>query len=191
MPYNEEKSQALEKKLSESFFRSVKEFVKVYNAGLISKKHDEVKKIAQQINETYKDVREKNGQLTFISEEEVALEEALHNLQKWTVLTKAKRIVQNAVDNDKISQESIIIANENGNFYTPIVENPENDEDFELIDYDKAFNKNDNIDELIKRSSIHTNETLESYGGYAFRASDITSIDNSFIVDIEQRIPQA
>lgn len=188
MPIDAAKAQELNERLSQEIFRSVKDFVTFYNSGLISKKHDTVKAIAHEITETFKDVREKNGQLTFISEEEILLEETLKALAPWTIIVKVKREVENALENKTITEKDTIVLDENGMmFYSVQKENGE--EELKYVSNEKLFAKNDNIDLLISYSKRHNEETFNHYEGYAFNTTDITNIDTSFIEKIHNLIP--
>lgn len=187
MPQNQEKAQALEEKLSESIFRSVKDFVQFYNSGLINKSFGDVKETAKEITETFKNVKEKSGQLVLISEEEVFIEEIIETLKPWEGIIKAKREVTTALKDNKINEDSILILNDKLSLDV-ISTDEEDNETFSPISGERLFTKTDNLDSLLEKSS-YGNEFNEQYNGYVFSPRDIAGIDIDFVQRIKENLP--
>jgi len=188
IPVSNEKAQDLESRLSQQIFRSVKDFVEFYNSGLISKKHEDVKEITREITETFKDVKEKNGRLVFISEEEVALEETLENLKIWESLIKAKREVKDAVENNLVRREAQLLLDENG--MLNIIEEDDETGDITLtaISNEKVVSRKDEVEAVAKK--IDENATHSStMPGYLVPVERMFSMDTEFILEVKELIP--
>lgn len=185
LPHNEENARVLEEKLSESMFRSVKDFVQFYNSGLINKSFDLVKETAKEITETFKNVKEKSGQLVLISQEEVFLEEILENLKPWEGIVKAKREIESSVKDGKINENTILVLDANKFVFEAI----NNEGERFSLNGEKLFNKSDNIDTLLNKSS-YGDDFNEEYNGYVFAAKDLLDIDTNFVQAIKSNLPQ-
>lgn len=188
MPHNQEKAQKLEEKLSESIFRSVKDFVQFYNSGLINKSFGEVKDTAREITETFKNVKEKSGKLVLISQEEVFIDEIIEKLKPWEGIVKAKRETIGAIQEKRINEETLLVLNEK--YSLDFITNDEEGNTVkESISGEKLFNKTDDISQFLAKSS-YGDEYSEDYQGYVFSARDLATIDTSFVQTIKENIPE-
>lgn len=185
IPANIEKANELEARLSKEIFRSAKEFVEFYNSGLINKKFDKVKDIAKEITEVFKNVKEKSGNLVFISEAEVTLEEIIQKLSPWEAIVKAKRETQDAINAKIINSETTVILTESGTL-SYINE----DNEISTLNGEKIHIKTDNIEQLLSYSS-YGNEYQAEYEGYPFQANDLANIDTDFILRVKELLPTA
>lgn len=186
MPVSQEAVTALEESVSKTIFESVERFVEFYNSGIISKNNDQVKEISREITEAYKDVKLKGNSLTFISEEEVVLDETLHLLAAWEVLTKVKREAADAVDAKSLKNDSTIVLTKEGNF------NLYNSEDHTTVStsIEKINPREESFAKLLSFSSYGTDYD-ESYGGYVFSVSDLLNINTNFILELKAIVPSA
>lgn len=183
MPTDTGRAEALEERLSKTIFRSVSDFLSFYNSGLINRKFDEVKDLAQEITETFKNVKEKSNNLVFISQEEVYLDELLAGLKPWEIIVKAKREVKDAIVEGKIENESLLVLTESGTL--SIVKD---DGKIESLGGEKLFNKNDTIGPLLAISSYGTDFSSE-HDGFLFQASDLAELDTTFIHRLKENMP--
>lgn len=187
MPQNQEKAQALEEKLSESIFRSVKDFVQFYNSGLINKSFGEVKQTAKEVTETFKNVKEKSGQLILISEEEVFIEEIIETLKPWEGIIKGKREIITALKEQKINEETVLVLNDRMSLEF-LTTDEEGEKTLSSLSGERLFVKTDDISSLLEKSS-YGQEFNEEYNGYVFLARDIANIDIEFVKNIKEFLP--
>lgn len=187
MPQNQEKAQALEAKLSESIFRSVKDFVQFYNSGLINKSLGEVKQTAKEVTETFKNVKEKSGQLILISEEEVFIEEIIETLKPWEGIIKGKREIITALKEQKINEETVLVLNDRMSLEF-LTTDEEGEKTLSSLSGERLFVKTDDISSLLEKSS-YGQEFNEEYNGYVFLARDIANIDIEFVKNIKEFLP--
>lgn len=188
IPVNREKAEALESKLSEQIFRSVKDFVEFYNSGLISKKHEDVKEITKEITDTFKDVKEKNGRLVFISEEEVALEETLNALKTWESLVKLKRETVEAIEQKVITEDGRLLIDDSGNLNTVREDDETGEIVLETINSEKIVARKDDLISVVK--SIDSNvQYSEQLKGHLVATRNIVDLDDSFILQIKELVP--
>ena len=184
IPKNEDQAQALKGKLEGTIIQTVDNFVNYYNAEYINRRHPSVQETMLEIINTYKDVKLQGNKLVLISEEEVVLSEILQKLAPWDLLTKVKREISNAVQDGHINSDAILVLDESG-FFSRITDEGEHDS----LRGEKMFNKNDDISVLLTRSSYGSNFDDEHHG-YLFKAQDILDIDGSFIIALQENIPQ-
>lgn len=188
IPVNHEKAEALENKLSQEIFRSVKDFVEFYNSGLISKNHEDVKKISREITETFKDVKEKNSKLVFISEEEVALEESLRVLKSWESLVKAKREINEAIEQKIVTLDSRILLDDNG-YLNTVAEDEETGEiNVTTISNEKVVSRKDEVGVIAEHIDSTANHS-EHLGGYTLPVKNIAELDTSFVLQVKELLP--
>lgn len=188
IPVDAEKAAALEEKLSQQIFRSVKDFVEFYNSGLISKKHEDVKEITREITETFKDVKEKNSRLVFISEQEVALEETLETLKLWESLVKAKREVSEAVAQNTVPSQGQLLLDDTGLLNTIAEDEETGNITLTSVSNEKVVSRKDDIPAVARviEPSTAFNEQLK---GYMVPVQNILHLDDSFVLDIKELLP--
>lgn len=188
IPVNREKAEALESKLSAQIFRSVKDFVEFYNSGLISKKHEDVKEITKEITDTFKDVKEKNGRLVFISEEEVALEETLNALKIWESLVKLKRETAEAIEQKLITENGRLLIDDSGNLNTVHEDNENGEIVLESINSEKVVARKDDLASVIKTVDPNV-QYSQQLKGYLVATRNIIELNDSFILQIKELVP--
>lgn len=184
MPVDQTKADLLEEKLRNTkLFEGVNHFLGLYNSGMISKKFPLIKELSEDVVSTYKNVKEKSGNLVFISAEEVYIDEILASLKPWELIVKAKRDLSDAVASNKVSEDDIVVLTENGTFAATADEGGT-----EPFEGEKLFNKNDDIAALLELSSYGTDFDAQ-YDGYLFRVADVTNVDTGFIHRVKEIIP--
>lgn len=190
MPISNDKDQEIREKISKTIFKTPEDFVKFYNSGLISKNFEQVRSLVQDLKDTYKDIREKKSNLVFISEEEVIIDEMIQKLSVWDTLVKIKREITDFLADKSITSEDIIVIDDTA-LLGKIAVNNEGEEVIETLDGDKLFNrsKTDEILSIIGQYSSLNKSFDTKYNGYIFHVSDLTNIDNSFIVNLKNSVP--
>jgi len=182
LPRDNAEAARLTKELSETMFRSPVDFVTFYNSGLVNKKNPEVMRIVARLREVYRDIEERSGNIIFLTKEEIYLEEIQQRLDFWLNLSKVKREIVNAVDNQLISGDTIIILREEQP--TVFFLNDENEVD--KLGYERTF-KFESVFELQKTYSSIQEQDDESF---YFKASDFLNLDDHFVEEIYQIIPR-
>lgn len=188
MPVNEEQAAALNEKLSKTMFRSAADFVNFYNSGLINKNHDDIAKTANEITKTFKNVKDKNRKLVFISEQEVFLDEINNNLAEWSLLTKIKREVEQLVSDNEISADSVILFTPDAIGY--IVKESADEEEYIKLNEEKLFHKMSDIVPVYNKYSTIKDADKAAEEVYQFMVYDVTNIDASFINRMHDLLPK-
>lgn len=125
IPHNPEKAAALEEKLSQSFYRSPREFIKVYNAGIVNRSNDDVRNILERILETYKGIEKRGNEITFLTVTEIAIEEILVAASAYRAVLQIKRILRDAIAEEHINEGSVVTVTKNGAVFVPGEESTE------------------------------------------------------------------
>lgn len=188
MPVNEEQATILNEKLSKTMFRSVADFVNFYNSGLINKSHDDIVKTANEITKNFKNVKEKNRKLVFISEQEVFLDEITHSLSEWTLLTKIKREIEQLVSDNEITTDSVILFTPDAIGY--IVRDSEDESEYIKLNDEKLFHKMSDIVPVYDKYSTIKNADKAAEEVYQFMVFDIVNIDATFIDKMHDLLPK-
>lgn len=110
---SQEKADELREYLGKHFYlNDPAQFISLYNAGIIARKHDEVDELKKLFAEAYKDVivpSRWGGHISMISEEEVVIAEAVESLLYWEKVSKIKRCLEEAVQEYQIRTDRPII----------------------------------------------------------------------------------
>lgn len=184
MPINAAAAQELNERLSSTIFKSAADFVNFYNSGLINKKNDEVTKIVAEVTSAFKDVKEKGGELVFLSSSEVLLNEALAALLPWEILVRAKREANDLIAAGTITRESTLaFSKKNAGF---ILEVSEEHEEPVKVGSEKLFGKFEEVSPIFDRKIIDGERDGDSY---VFYASDLADLDDSFIARVHEVLP--
>jgi len=187
IPKSTEAAELLDQDLSSTIFKNSSGFVELYNSEIINKKNDEVRGVLERVIETFKNVREQGSRLIFLSEAEIALNEITESLRVWGVIAKAKRVAEDALDNKEISEDSVLAfsAAHNG-FLLKVVFNEDLQENVaHKASPEKVYGKFDEVEALVSSGKL---EFEEENGVYAFKASELLTLDESFLVDANELI---
>lgn len=185
MPINDAAAQELNDRLSNTIFKSAADFVNFYNSGLINKKNDEVTKIVAEVTTAFKDVKEKGGELVFLSSSEVLLNEALAALLPWEILVRAKREANDLIADGTITRESTLaFSKKNAGFILKVDEEVEGD--FVKVGSEKLFGKIEEVSSIFEKKIIDGERDGDSY---LFYASDLADLDDSFIARVHEVLP--
>lgn len=114
IPLNEEKAASLEQKLANTFYRDPKSFIQIYNSGVINRSNDEVKTILERILSTYKGIEKRGQEITFLSTNEISVEEILVSANAYRALLQIKRILRDAIAEEHITENESVNINKNG-----------------------------------------------------------------------------
>lgn len=185
IPANQAQADALAQRLQGSLFQTVENFVQYYNSGLINRKFDDVQAILAEVTSAYKDVKEKGGRLTFISEQEVVLAEVMAALAPWDTIAKVKREVTDALRDGTLGTDDYLVIGENG----ALSRYSQEENTLTPLTNERMFTKNDDITKLLSFSSLG-NQVNEQVEGYLFAPADITGVDDGFITQLRNIVPR-
>lgn len=199
-----QRHQELTERLSKTIFQSPRAFIEAHSEGLINRNNDDVKAIADEIVDIYQNVEMKNRELVFVSQTEVMTEELLEGLQDWKIITKLKRALSDALEENILTTDTIyFLPSAVGYVYA---DNSEGEETRLLSE--KFFNATKALEPIYKRYSSFSKQTPGSEGfeaqneeqglpdigseeseseksdAYVFKVEDILDIDDSFIESI-------
>lgn len=183
MPINEASAQALNDRLSQTIFKSAADFVQFYNSGLINKKNVDVSAIADEVTSVFKDVKERGGDLVFLSQQEVYLNEIMDALTPWEILVKAKREAEVLSERGTVTGETILAFSKKHNGFVLMADA---EGDLVKVGTEKIFNKIDEVDAIFDRKIIDGERDGDAY---LFQAQELLDLDASFISSIREVIP--
>lgn len=185
MPVNSAAAQELNERLSSTIFKSAADFVNFYNSGLINKKNDQVTKIVAEVTTAFKDVKEKGGELVFLSSSEVLLNEALAALLPWEILVRAKREANDLIGAGTITRESTLaFSKKNAGFILKLSDEAEGE--LVKVGSEKLFGKIEEVAPIFDRKIVEGERDGDSY---VFYASDLADLDDSFIARVHEVLP--
>jgi hypothetical protein len=185
MPVNSAIAEELNNRLSNTIFKSAADFVNFYNSGLINKKNEEITKIVAEVTSAFKDVKEKGGDLVFLSQSEVLLNEVLAALLPWEILVRAKREANDLIASGAVSREATLaFSKKNAGFILKVSEN----EDGELVKVgsEKLFGKIEDVAPIFERKILDGERDGDTF---FFYATDLADLDDSFIARIHEGLP--
>lgn len=180
IPRDQLSADQLAEKLDKTIFKNVDVFVEYYNSGIINRTNEDTKETVREIIETFKDVREKKGKLTFISEHEVLVDEAIAKLHQWATLVRVRREVEDAIEEGVISSDSTLITGD-GFLLVGATNEETGEEEFVNIGADKL--KTNEL-EVLESIAIENRD-----GVLVILASDILSINGEFISEVTRILP--
>lgn len=181
MPADSQAAAELDARLANTIFRSAEDFVKFYNSGLISHRHDDVQNVVDELTRVYRNVKEKGGKLTFVSREEVALRELTRKLELAGLALGVKNeVVRLLADEVLENGDALFYLSNEFNGQVCLV-----NEEHEVAPQSKAkaFGKKDGASVLHDEYSSVQHESNPGEGIYAFRARDFSELDFGFLVD--------
>lgn len=184
MAYDQNTAQALTDRLAKTMFRSPSDFVNFYNSGLINKSHDDVAEMVRLLTSTFKNVKEQNKKLVFISSEEIQLKELFSSLEMWDSLTKIKREVARLLDQGVLTDQNTLLSfREDSPGYIFV----EVDGELQKASPERMYSKHDDILEIYEKYSSFSDEGVE--GICRFRAHEFLNLDTSFIEKMHAMLP--
>lgn len=183
IPRDTTRAEQLSSRLNSTIFKDVDTFVEYYNNGVINKNNEDTKETVREIIETFKDVREKKGRLSFISENEVLVDEALADLSLWVTLTRVNREVSDAIAEGIVNEEGTLLVSLDGVLSVIKVDEETGEEVLEPIGADKL--KTNEIELLALHST--SDETRDD--GYVLFVRNVLNLDGSFIKVVKEQIP--
>lgn len=187
IPRDENKARLLEEHLSTTPFNSSKNFVDFYNSGIINKRNPEVVKVLDLLSEAYKDIDEKSGKIVFLSKAEIMLDETFDLLAPWTAIVKLKREVQQGINDGVINGETVVAFIEGQNqIHYATVDEDTNEEVFVALGVERVLKPEFAEKIFTEFSSIQQRDE----NSLLFVANDFLSIDDSFIENVYNALPQ-
>lgn len=190
IPVSQQAKEDLDERVRNTPFRSVEEFIALYNDDLINKKASLAKEILQELVSTYKDVEEKSRKIIFLDPAEVYLNESLRALAPWELIVKIKREIQSALDAGTLDSDPssvLVFTPQATGILCKLVEKEDGSRSFVKIGVEKLFTNPEAIEEIFRKYST-TGEGKD--GTYSFKVEDFTSLDDSFIFEIRRLIPE-
>lgn len=165
-------------------------FINLYNSGFMNKSNDEVKETAEQIVATYKNLREQNNEIIFLSEAEVALDEVRAALEPWYIASSLKRVVSDLVEDNTLGAEDTIAFGTNKDIGYVLKAEQKRDEhgqvivEVERVGREKLFNRFDHVTPLFESGIVQ--QYREEDEVILFPVNEVLSIDDSFAVSIRE-----
>lgn len=186
MPVDQQKAERLNERLGKTMFRSVENFVEFYNSGIINKNHEDVANIATEITKTYRDVKERNKRLIFISESEVHLNEIYSTLDTWSILIKIKRDLQQHISDGELTEGGTVLFTPEAIGYVTVMNE---DGELDKLSVEKLFSRHANIVGIYEQYSSRKDGEKAAADVYQFAVSDFTNLDDSFVTRIKEELP--
>lgn len=183
MPVNEQKAAQLNERLGRTMFKTPGDFINIYNSGLVNKKHKDVIAFAKEIIETFKNVKEQNGRLTFITQQEIYLEEILNELHEWKSVVKIKRELRGLLSDETLGNDDVIAFTGTSGIYKP-----EGDE-LTKISSQRLFSRPVELEKAYNRWSSAKNDEKASSQEYRFKVSDFSNLNDQFINQLRANLP--
>lgn len=207
-----QRHEELTERLSKTIFQSPRAFIEAHSEGLINRNNDDVKAIADEIVDIYQNVEMKNRELVFVSQTEVMTEELLEGLQDWKIITKLKRALSDALEENILTTDTIYFLPDSVGY----VYADNSDGEQERLLSEKFFNATKALEPIYKRYSSFSKQTPaqanfepqgegqglpdvgygegeseeEKTDAYVFKVEDILDIDDSFIESIYRLFEQ-
>lgn len=174
MPYNENNAKELNDKLSSTIFQSVEKFVGYYNDGLISRNHEDIQQIANDIEATYRNVKKQGDQLVFISSLAVHINELESFINSYKLaLTLASKLEES---DQEIPGDFVFFISKNGELSF------NNGQEVTKLNTKKVVVKTHVLEDANFLLSSVQNLNFEDH--YAFTADDVRSLDKQRIKEM-------
>lgn len=186
MPADEGAARALDQKLSTTMFKSAEDFVGFYNSGLINRRHPDVAAVVDEIVQVYRNVKEHNNTIVFISREAVALDEVTQMLTLYSVALPAAEEVKRLLSEETLGQEDVFYLSE---MFPGLICLPNETGELQPQNDTRLFNKR-GAETLFENFSTVQEGVDHEEGIYPFRVSDLTQIDFSFLNRMANEIPR-
>ena len=183
IPRDKQRAEEFEQRLSENImFRSVDQFISVYNSRIINVNNDEIDKVAKEIVDVYKNIELSNKKFIVKSAEEVTADEFEVIFPHISFIATLKRIAKDVLQ-DGYPEDTLMVFTESKSNVVHL-HDPTHEEG--LIQYEGAERLR-NANEAIATnpflaSSVNMGDDGED--GVAFLATEVIAIDTSFIEDI-------
>lgn len=191
MSVSDAKVQELSERLSRTMFKNPEFFVNMYNSGLINKKHEDVSQIAAEMVATFKNIREQNRTLIFLSRQEVFLNEIVETLEDRSVEVHVKREIDSLLSNGSVKNESVIAFSKESIGHVFVASsNEEGGITLTNVSTNRAFTRSEQIQPLYERVSSVKNDEQARKEVFFFRVSDLTGIDVSWIDRMHELLPR-
>lgn len=179
IPIDAQKAESLERKLARSkVYRSVDNFVDLYNTKTIDVLDNEVNKVAREIEATFQNIEIRNRRIIVKSKEEVSGDKALFVLEHLSVLARLQRVANDIVE-DNYPLDTFMVFKEGDMGIIYITEDIEDLES--ILPYVGAERLNN------AHSALNTNPFLIKHT-YAldtnmigFRVEDLINVDTSML----------
>lgn len=186
IPRDENTVSELNGRLSSTIFNNAETFVKYYNSGVINKNNDDTKDIVKGLLAAFKDVRERKGRLTFVSEAEILLDESVTELSKWTGVVRVRREIEDAVEENGALRDATFVIDSDGALAVESRDGETGELNYETVDADKV--KTAEVDFI--SSAFRAEETVDDEGERLIRfpASAALDLDTHFISDVRGTI---
>lgn len=180
MAVNDEKAAELDARFSKSMFRSTQEFIQFYNSGMVNKSDDNVNRFAQEVDQTFKNVRLQGKALVFISEHEVYLSEIMDELKLWEILVPAKARLRELVASEEVATDAKLEFSEDKGTLVLVVAD-ENGGATKTRLSDERFFKPADVG-AVERFTAQSSEP----GRLSFVASELLEADDNFIGELHR-----
>lgn len=180
MPFNVAQAEDLESRLASTMFRSTSDFITFYNSGLVNKTNEEVMSLADEIADSFKNVKLQGKTFVFVSKTEVELTEILQRLQVWEFGLKLSEKVKNLVSEDFLDENEELTLSLSSSVEMSVVRNHE----IVVLD-EKAFKSSDwnFVEQLKDISDVTVNNDTAS-----FTARDLMTLSPDFVTEVHRKV---
>ena len=183
IPRDKQRAEEFEQRLSKNImFRSVDQFISVYNSRIINVNNDEIDKVAKEIVDVYKNIELSNKKFIVKSAEEVTADEFEVIFPHISFIATLKRIAKDVLQ-DGYPEDTLMVFTESKSNVVHL-HDPTNEEG--LIQYEGAERLRNANEAIATNPFLASSVNMSDYGedGVAFLATEVIAIDTSFIEDI-------
>lgn len=187
---SEEKVQDVQNKLQKlKVFSNPEQFISFYNSGMLSGNNPEIKDIAKAIDKAFLNVKQFANKLIIKTQEEVAFDSCIELLQGWKTVATMKRVAYQMLEESfEPDTKLLFISNKPGVLHYEGLS--EDGEEIIVQQYwmrDKIVPSNKALvnNVFLGKSVFEYDAEKEIIG---IKLSDITDVDDSFILDIQKEL---
>lgn len=177
----------LNTRLADTMFKDTENFVKVYNYGLINRKHPDIQAIVAEVVKSHRNVKATTTELVFVSQEEVALQELTSGLEVYGTAMVIANELKRLVNDDKLQlNDSFFLSTA---FPGHICELNDSNEVVPVTE-GRVFARKDAGELLANRFEPSFSAEELDEGINAYSVSDFVDFDFSFLVRMADEIPR-
>lgn len=190
IPINDELLNALLENLKKSKMMSdPDQFIALYNSGFLNPNFEVVKDLAEQISNTFKNVKLHNRKLVVRTESEVAFDNVILLLENWKTISALKRVaIEILEENYPADTKMVFLDSKPGILQLEVFD--EYGEVSDLKEYwikDKLFSSQKDLVRNLFLAKVLNNYGENPNDKYIF-IENVIDVDDSFILDIEKTV---
>lgn len=190
LPINNEADEKFKRKLNQVLgIDEVEKFINFYNLGLLSTNNKAIKGLAEDVQDSYRNIEINRKYISVLSEQETAVTAIEQLMHEWRFVTALKSLANQMLNEGYSPEDRIIFTKKNKAI--PNVLDPENTD--KLIKHWSNRSLADNYDDIKNNMFVEgIKENYDEEGNtVAYKIASIIQIDDSFVLDLEQFIVDA